>query len=67
MIDAFPKLKEGGGYELLRREKNARYLTVIPPPSRGYTALYLKSVVGLAKIFVHTLQKDFTAKKRNIY
>ena len=50
--EAFPKLCAGGGYELLRtNERSSRSLDVIPPPPSGYTAAYLKSVAGQAKIY----------------
>lgn len=36
-LDAFPKLRTGGGYELLcTNERNTRSLDVIPPPPSGY-------------------------------
>ena len=59
LLDAFPKLRTGGGYELLRtNERNNRSLDVIPPPPSGYTVEYLKSVAGQAKIYIRPLQKD---------
>ena len=59
LLDAFPKLHTGGGYELLRtNERNSRSLDVIPPPPSGYTVEYLKSVAGQAKIYIRPLQKD---------
>ena len=51
--DAFPKLRTGGEYELLRtNERNTRSLDVIPPPPSGYAVEYLKSVAGQAKIYI---------------
>ena len=59
LLEAFPKLRAGGGYELLRAsERNTRSLDVIPPPPSGYTVAYLKSVAGQAKIYIRPLQKD---------
>ena len=59
LLEAFPKLRAGGGYELLRTsERNNRTLDVIPPPLSGYTVAYFKSVAGQAKIYVRPLQKD---------
>lgn len=50
-----------GGYELLRTEEgNSRELVVIPQPSEGYTAAYLKNVVQHAKIYVRPLQQNLT-------
>ena len=59
LLDAFPKLRTGGGYELLRtNERNTRSLDVIPPPPSGYAVEYLKSVAGQAKIYIRPLQRD---------
>ena len=59
LLQGFPKLREAGGYELLRTcDRNARYIDVIPPPPSGYDVTYLKSVAGQAKIYVRPLQKD---------
>ena len=59
LLEAFPKLRSGGGYKLLRTsERNNRTLDVIPPPLSVYTVAYLKSVAGQAKIDVRPLQKD---------
>ena len=50
LVEAFPKLENAGGYELLRTEEgNSWDLVVIPQPSEGYTASYLKNVVQHAK------------------
>lgn len=59
LLDLFPKLQAGGGYELLRTSQESnRNLEVIPSPPSGYTVSYLKGVVGQAKIYVRPLQKD---------
>lgn len=61
LVEAFPKLENAGGYELLRTEEgNSRDLVVIPQPSEGYTASYLKNVVQHAKIYVRPLQQNLT-------
>ena len=59
LLRSYPKLQSCGGYELLRgSDTNNRELTVIAPPVGGYTALFLKSVVSHAKIYVRPLQAD---------
>lgn len=61
IMNAFPRLKDGGGYELLRiGESGQRVLHVIPPLPEGYTVSYLKEVVRNAKIYVRPLQKDLS-------
>ena len=49
LMEAFPQLKEGGAYELLKANQS-RMLEVIPSPADGYTASYLKDVVGQGKV-----------------
>ena len=59
LLEAFPKLEDGGGYALLRAgEGKSRDLFSIPPPLGGYTAQYLKTILQTAKIYVRPLQKD---------
>ena len=63
---AFPKLAEGGGYELMRtKQNNNRELRVIPPLSDGYTAEYLKAIVGQAKLYIRPIQKDLSIAPMN--
>ena len=54
-MSTFPKLKEAGGYELLRTHEHSKSLRVTP---EGYTGYYLKSVLGQAKCFIHPIQND---------
>lgn len=60
IINAFPMLKDGGGYDLLRlgdgTDRNT--LCVIPQPSQGYNVSYLKEVVRQAKIYIRPIQHD---------
>ena len=57
---AFPKLADGGGYELMRTKQNNSELYVIPSLSGSYTAEYLKSIVGQAKVYIHPIQRDLS-------
>ena len=55
----FPKLKEAGGFELLRvPECGGKSLQMVAMPETGYTVEYLKAVVHNAKIYLRPLQKD---------
>lgn len=66
VMAAFPKLADGGGYELLRtKQNNNRELCVIPPPSGGYNAEYLKSIVGQAKVYIRPIQKNLSTTPLN--
>lgn len=57
----FPKLCDGGGFELLRvPEGGGKQLDVIASPESGYTVSYLRAVVHHAKIFIRPLQKDLS-------
>ena len=61
ILRAFPKLVDGGGYELMRvGESGQRALHVIPPLPDGYSVTYLKEVVRQAKVYIRPLQKDLT-------
>ena len=56
LIMEYPKLKDSGGYELLRQGAG-RHLEEIPSPRGGYTAEFLKTVVHNAKIYVRPIQQ----------
>ena len=43
---------------MLRSVGSSHELEVIPSPSGGYTASYVKNVVNQAKVYVRPLQKD---------
>ena len=61
LLKFYPKLESCGGYELLRgSDTNNKELTVITPPMGGYTALFLKSVVSHAKIYIRPLQANLS-------
>lgn len=60
LTDAFPKLKEGGGFELLRVIERGRMLEVIPVPPDGYTVPYLKDVVQQAKVYIRPIQRSLS-------
>ena len=51
VVDGYPKLANAGGFELLRTaDRNNSTLNLIPIPASGYTALYVKSIAGQAKV-----------------
>ena len=63
LMSQFPKLSEGGGFELLRvndRGGATRKLELINPPESGYDVMFLKAVVQQAKIYIRPLQKDLS-------
>lgn len=58
LLSQYPKLREGGGFELLRvTEGGSRDLEIIKVPDGGYTTVYLKAVVHSAKLYIRPLQK----------
>uniref|UniRef100_A0A1X7UAC5 Uncharacterized protein n=1 Tax=Amphimedon queenslandica TaxID=400682 RepID=A0A1X7UAC5_AMPQE len=58
-IKYFPKLQDGGGFELLQqRSNNSRQLQVIPVPQCGYDVEFLQSVVENAKIYVRPMKRE---------
>ena len=58
--ESYPKLIEGGGFEILRRGPSPTELTVIPPPPSGYTVNFLCDFTGLGQAiaFIRSLQSD---------
>ena len=57
----FPKLKEAGGFELLRTtDKGSKSLNIIDVPQQGYSVHYLRAVVHNARIFIRPLQRDLS-------
>ena len=59
LLFQFPKLKQGGGFELLRvPEGGGKLLQVIASPESGYTVSYLRAVVHHAKIYIRPIQNN---------
>ena len=56
--ERYLELKEGGGFEILRRGPSPSELTLIPPPPSGYTVKFLhnSTELGQAIAFVRPLQ-----------
>ena len=57
----FPRLKGGGGFEVLRGSGGGggqRKLLLIPLGPYGYTVPYLKGVVGSGLVYIRPLQAD---------
>ena len=70
LLVAFPRLRNGGGYEFLKLdEANRKSLTVVPPPTGGYIPVYLKAIFMEAKMFLRPLQKclDLTPIENKVY
>ncbi len=60
LIAIFPKLRGGGGFELLKTHERSKVLCEIEVPPAGYTVAYLKAVLHNAKAFVRPLQRDLS-------
>ena len=61
ILHTFPRLSEGGGYELLRVAKSGqRNLCVIPSPYDGYSVSYLREVLRRAKAYIRPVQNDLS-------
>lgn len=56
----YPKLKDGGGFELLRSGPSNKDLVVITPPASGYSVPFLRESSGLgqAVAYIRPLQKS---------
>lgn len=59
IMEAFPKLREAGGYEIMRSSQS-HVLEVVPNPADGYTTAYLKEIFGQAKVYIRPVQRDLT-------
>lgn len=60
MEDAYPKLKLGGGFDLLRSGVHPGELLIIKPSPLGYTVPFLRDYAGLgqALIYVRPIQQN---------
>jgi len=59
ILSTFPKLKNGGGFELLRCAPNSRELLPIGPRVAS-TPKLLKRRVGNGRVYVRPLQRDLS-------
>ena len=57
--EAYPRLKGGGGFELLRSGQRVKDLVLIPSPPGGYSVNFLKNCgLGQSTIYIRPIQKD---------
>ena len=58
--EVYPKLSEGGGFELLRSGHPSTSLVLIAPPATGYCVPFLRDSAGLgqALAYIRPIQKD---------
>ena len=54
----FPKIKDAGGFEILRSSGTNRGLEPVDVPATGYTVQQLKETLGQAIGYIRPLQKD---------
>ena len=52
ILNAFPPLKDCGGYSLLRQAKGCNLICIELPPS-GYTVTFLADALNRAKLFIN--------------
>ena len=62
VMEVFPKLREGGGFEFLKivGSTRSRCLPLVQCPSIGYTIAYLKDpsmMIGQVTIYIRPLQQ----------
>ena len=58
--EVYPKLKESGGFDILRRGVQTGELVYIQPPRSGYSVPFLRdtAMLGQAIAFIRPIQKD---------
>ena len=63
--ETFPKLREGGGFDILRRGPTANDLTLIRPPASGYSVPFLRDSAGLGQAiaFIRPLQVNLNTDR----
>ena len=63
--ETYPKLCNGGGFDILRRGPSASELSLITPPPSGYSVTFLRDVAGLgqAVAFIRPLQANLNIDK----
>ena len=68
---AYPKIKEAGGFEILRTGGPSRSLEIVEIPATGYTVEDLKETFGQAIGYIRPLQKhinrDYVVKVKLVY
>ena len=57
ITESFPKLLEGGGYELLRCCNNSRSLQILSPIALT-SPKSTRDLVGRSKVYIRPVQKD---------
>ena len=71
IVEAFPKLSEGGGFEIMRtgHDGSNTALTTITPPPTGYSVPFLRDSSGLgqALAYIRPLQRDLDSNPVNIF
>ena len=59
LLNVFPKLAQGGGFEFLRSGNRLRDLLLIMPPPVGYSVPFLKSCgIGQSIIYIRPIQAN---------
>lgn len=51
--EIFPRLVDGGGFDILRSGVNVQSLVLIPPPAAGYSVPFLRDMSGLVQALAY--------------
>lgn len=65
LLSAFQKLKDGGGFEMMRCLPNSKTLSPLPILEHGHIPASLKKEVGQARIYLRPLQADLIMEDVN--
>lgn len=63
--EVYTKLKNGGGFEILRRGTSPSDLSLIQPPRSGYSVAFLRDAAGLGQAiaFIRPLQANLSTER----
>ena len=57
--EAYPRLKDGSGFDLLRSGHRMKELVLTPSPPGGYSVNFLKNCgLGQSTVYIQPIQKD---------
>ena len=66
LLEEFPKLKEGGGFEFLRKQQGSSVLTLIAPPREGFSVKYFQAVSRTGVFYIRPIQSNLSLDAQKV-